>query len=128
MSLFYFSLFGPYLLLVSFIHSFSSSSSLYFFSSLYLSNFFSSFYLSSFLPFIFLPSFLPSFPSSSFLPSLHPSIHPFSLLLFLQVEKVGRPLELDTDGIWCILPASFPQDFKFKLKVMIFHSNCALCH
>jgi DNA polymerase epsilon subunit 1 len=32
------------------------------------------------------------------------------------VEQVGRPLELDTDGIWCILPASFPQDFKFKLK------------
>jgi DNA polymerase epsilon subunit 1 len=32
------------------------------------------------------------------------------------VEQVGRPLELDTDGIWCILPASFPKDFKFKLK------------
>jgi DNA polymerase epsilon subunit 1 len=30
------------------------------------------------------------------------------------VEQVGRPLELDTDGIWCILPASFPQDVKFK--------------
>ncbi len=26
---------------------------------------------------------------------------------------MGRPLELDTDGIWCILPASFPQDYKF---------------
>eukprot|EP00127_Corallochytrium_limacisporum_P003547 Clim_evm30s150 gene=Clim_evmTU30s150 len=26
------------------------------------------------------------------------------------VEKVGRPLELDTDGIWCILPGTFPQD------------------
>lgn len=22
-----------------------------------------------------------------------------------------RPLELDTDGIWCILPASFPENF-----------------
>jgi hypothetical protein len=32
------------------------------------------------------------------------------------VEQVGRPLELDTDGIWCILPASFPQDFKFKMR------------
>lgn len=32
------------------------------------------------------------------------------------VEQVGRPLELDTDGIWCILPSSFPQDFKFKTK------------
>ena len=32
------------------------------------------------------------------------------------VEQVGRPLELDTDGIWCILPNTFPQDFKFSLK------------
>jgi DNA polymerase epsilon subunit 1 len=31
------------------------------------------------------------------------------------VEQVGRPLELDTDGIWCILPASFPQDVKIKM-------------
>ena len=26
------------------------------------------------------------------------------------VERIGRPLELDTDGIWCILPASFPEN------------------
>lgn len=32
------------------------------------------------------------------------------------VERLGRPLELDTDGIWCILPKSFPGDFSFKLK------------
>jgi DNA polymerase epsilon subunit 1 len=32
------------------------------------------------------------------------------------VEQVGRPLELDTDGIWCILPSSFPQDYKFQLR------------
>lgn len=32
------------------------------------------------------------------------------------VERVGRPLELDTDGIWCILPATFPQNFAFKLN------------
>ncbi|KAK9478531.1 hypothetical protein V1514DRAFT_330928 [Lipomyces japonicus] len=32
------------------------------------------------------------------------------------VEKLGRPLELDTDGIWCILPEAFPEDFKFELK------------
>ncbi|KAL3319162.1 hypothetical protein Ciccas_002174 [Cichlidogyrus casuarinus] len=32
------------------------------------------------------------------------------------IEQVGRALELDTDGIWCILPASFPQNFPFKLK------------
>ena len=32
------------------------------------------------------------------------------------VERLGRPLELDTDGIWCILPKTFPGDFSFKLK------------
>ncbi|KAI9020780.1 hypothetical protein CLU79DRAFT_216823 [Phycomyces nitens] len=32
------------------------------------------------------------------------------------VERIGRPLELDTDGIWCILPKSFPESFSFKLK------------
>ena len=32
------------------------------------------------------------------------------------VEQIGRPLELDTDGIWCILPKSFPDNFYFKLK------------
>ncbi|CCG82582.1 DNA polymerase [Taphrina deformans PYCC 5710] len=32
------------------------------------------------------------------------------------VEKIGRPLELDTDGIWCILPATFPENFAFRLK------------
>lgn len=32
------------------------------------------------------------------------------------VEQIGRPLELDTDGIWCMLPGVFPEDFSFKLK------------
>ncbi|KAG6954512.1 hypothetical protein JG688_00012321 [Phytophthora aleatoria] len=32
------------------------------------------------------------------------------------VEQIGRPLELDTDGIWAILPKSFPETFSFKLK------------
>ena len=32
------------------------------------------------------------------------------------VEQIGRPLELDTDGIWCILPNSFPDSFSFKMK------------
>ncbi|KAI9254659.1 hypothetical protein BY458DRAFT_558768 [Sporodiniella umbellata] len=32
------------------------------------------------------------------------------------VERLGRPLELDTDGIWCILPKSFPETFSFTLK------------
>lgn len=30
------------------------------------------------------------------------------------VERVGRPLELDTDGIWCILPSSFPQNYTIE--------------
>ena len=32
------------------------------------------------------------------------------------VERLGRPLELDTDGIWCILPKSFPENYFFKLE------------
>lgn len=32
------------------------------------------------------------------------------------VEQIGRPLELDTDGIWCILPKSFPDVYSFKMK------------
>ena len=28
------------------------------------------------------------------------------------VEAIGKPLELDTDGIWCCLPASFPENYK----------------
>ncbi|KAI9351947.1 hypothetical protein BD770DRAFT_393656 [Pilaira anomala] len=31
------------------------------------------------------------------------------------VERIGRPLELDTDGIWCILPKSFPETFTFTM-------------
>ena len=27
------------------------------------------------------------------------------------VEQLGKPLELDTDGIWCALPATFPENF-----------------
>jgi DNA polymerase epsilon subunit 1 len=32
------------------------------------------------------------------------------------VEQIGRPLELDTDGIWCILPGSFPDVYSFSLS------------
>ncbi len=32
------------------------------------------------------------------------------------VEQIGRPLELDTDGIWCMLPGTFPENFQFKLS------------
>ena len=32
------------------------------------------------------------------------------------IARLGQPLELDTDGIWCLLPSSFPEDFSFKLN------------
>lgn len=32
------------------------------------------------------------------------------------VERLGRPLELDTDGIWCILPKTFPENFTLRTK------------
>ena len=35
---------------------------------------------------------------------------PFKAAIDL-IRQGGRPLELDTDGIWCILPASFPENF-----------------
>ena len=30
------------------------------------------------------------------------------------IERIGRPLELDTDGIWCCLPRTFPEEYKFE--------------
>lgn len=48
------------------------------------------------------------------------------------IEKVGRPLELDTDGIWCILPASFPENFAIhtsnekKKKLIVSFPNAVL--
>lgn len=48
------------------------------------------------------------------------------------VERIGRPLELDTDGIWCIVPASFPQEFTIhtthtkKKKFNISYPNAVL--
>lgn len=32
------------------------------------------------------------------------------------VERIGRPLELDTDGIWAMLPWDFPQGYTFTLS------------
>ena len=32
------------------------------------------------------------------------------------VEQIGRPLELDTDGIWCVLSSSFPENVVVKTK------------
>lgn len=31
-------------------------------------------------------------------------------------EKVGKPLELDTDGIWTLLPKGFPEKYQLKTK------------
>ena len=31
-------------------------------------------------------------------------------------EQIGMPLELDTDGIWTLLPKGFPEQFNFKLN------------
>lgn len=31
------------------------------------------------------------------------------------VKKIGTRLELDTDGIWCALPGSFPENFKVTI-------------
>ena len=48
------------------------------------------------------------------------------------VEQVGRPLELDTDGIWCILPASFPDNVIVKTthpkksKITVSYPNAVL--
>ena len=45
------------------------------------------------------------------------------------VEQIGRPLELDTDGIWCMLPASFPENFTFKVssgKPLAFSYPCTM--
>ncbi|XP_045460209.1 DNA polymerase epsilon catalytic subunit 1 [Harmonia axyridis] len=48
------------------------------------------------------------------------------------IERVGRPLELDTDGIWCVLPASFPENLvvhtndEKKKKLIISYPNAVL--
>lgn len=48
------------------------------------------------------------------------------------IEQIGRPLELDTDGIWCVLPASFPENFEVlsthekKKKVVISYPGAVL--
>lgn len=32
------------------------------------------------------------------------------------IERFGRPLEIDTDGIWCIIPSSFPDEYELQFK------------
>ncbi|KAF8518703.1 hypothetical protein BU17DRAFT_90783 [Hysterangium stoloniferum] len=45
------------------------------------------------------------------------------------VEQIGRPLELDTDGIWCMLPGTFPENFTFQVvkgKPVAFSYPCTM--
>ncbi|XP_072929758.1 DNA polymerase epsilon catalytic subunit 1 isoform X2 [Epargyreus clarus] len=48
------------------------------------------------------------------------------------IEQIGRPLELDTDGIWCILPSSFPENVTIhtthpkKKKINVSYPNAVL--
>ena len=43
------------------------------------------------------------------------------------VEQIGVPLELDTDGIWCCLPSSFPENFKVHCPWRLSCSRCSCC-
>ena len=35
------------------------------------------------------------------------------------MRRIGTRLELDTDGIWCALPASFPENFKVRFLPLL---------
>ena len=46
-------------------------------------------------------------------------------------DQIGIPLELDTDGIWTLLPKSFPEWFSFQLsngKKVNFSFPCTMCN
>lgn len=45
----------------------------------------------------------------------------------LLIKKIGKPLELDTDGIWCALPGSFPENFTFETKYELIFPNSHVC-
>lgn len=55
----------------------------------------------------------PSRPASPY-PTPHPPAAPQRANDL--IGQVGKPLELDTDGIWCALPGSFPEDYKLTNK------------
>lgn len=38
----------------------------------------------------------------------------FTLHVLADLFAIRRPLELDTDGIWCVLPNTFPENFVVK--------------
>lgn len=43
------------------------------------------------------------------------------------IERIGVPLELDTDGIWCTLPISFPENFSFSTATGKTHTISFIC-
>lgn len=46
-------------------------------------------------------------------------------------DQIGMPLELDTDGIWTLLPKGFPEEYKFKMKngkTLNFEFPCTMCN
>ena len=46
-------------------------------------------------------------------------------------DQIGMPLELDTDGIWTLLPKTFPEAFSFNLKngkKVNFDFPCTMCN
>jgi DNA polymerase epsilon subunit 1 len=47
------------------------------------------------------------------------------------IDQLGMPLELDTDGIWTLLPKGFPEVLKFSLsngKSAQFSFPCTMCN
>ena len=47
------------------------------------------------------------------------------------IDQIGMPLELDTDGIWTLLPKGFPENYQFKLKngkKINFEFPCTMCN
>jgi len=47
------------------------------------------------------------------------------------IDQLGMPLELDTDGIWTLLPKGFPEVLKFNLKngkQAGFSFPCTMCN
>jgi DNA polymerase epsilon subunit 1 len=46
-------------------------------------------------------------------------------------DLIGMPLELDTDGIWTLLPKGFPESYAFELtngKKITFDFPCTMCN
>lgn len=46
-------------------------------------------------------------------------------------DQIGMPLELDTDGIWTLLPKTFPENYSFTLKngkKISFDFPCTMCN